>query len=205
MKVSVSFLTSENIKEDLLKLDKTSTEYIHVDVMDGNFVEKVNEPYEEMKDLVLNKKFDVHLMVSDPLPYILKYKDLNTKYITIHDEIDEDVFKLLNTIKSYGINCGIAINPSTPVEKIEKYLNVVDLILIMSVVPGKGGQSFIEESIEKVNRVREMIKKSNKNIIINVDGGINDTTVKKVLNADMVVSGSYVLNGNYEERIQSLM
>ena len=205
MKVSVSFLTSENIKEDLLKLDKTSTEYIHVDVMDGNFVEKVNEPYEEMKDLVLNKKFDVHLMVSDPLPYILKYKDLNTKYITIHDEIDEDVFKLLNTIKSYGINCGIAINPSTPVEKIEKYLNVVDLILIMSVVPGKGGQSFIEESIEKVNRVRKMIKKSNKNIIINVDGGINDTTVKKVLNADMVVSGSYVLNGNYEERIQSLM
>ena len=173
--------------------------------MDGNFVEKINEPYDEMKDLELNKKLDVHLMVSEPESYILKYKELNTEYITIHDEIDKDKFELLEVIKSYGIKCGIAINPATPVENLEKYLNVVDLILIMSVVPGKGGQSFIEESTKKVDKVREMVNKTGRDILINVDGGIKDNTIDKVRNADMVVSGSYVLNGNYEERIRSLM
>ena len=202
MKVSVSFLSSNNIKEDLLKLDKTNLDFIHVDVMDGEFVERVNEPFDDIKNISLSKRLDVHLMVKDPLPYILKYKDLNTEYITIHHEIDKDVFKLLDTIKSYNIKCGIAINPNTNVEVLEKYLDKIDLILIMSVYPGKGGQEFIDDTVYRLNKVKEMVK--NKNIVINVDGGINKESIPKVQKSDMVVSGSYILNGNYEERIESL-
>lgn len=206
MKVSVSFLTSNNIKEDLLKLDKTNAGYIHVDVMDGKFVPAINEPYDSLKEIDLEKKLDVHLMVEDPLDYILKYSKLNTEYITIHHEINKDVFSLLDKIKSFNIKCGISINPDTDVSVLEKYLDKVDLILIMSVVPGKGGQSFIEESTDRINKVKDMIKNSNRDIVINVDGGINDKTIAKVSNADLVVSGSYVLNGDdYEEKIMSLM
>ena len=202
MKIGVSFLTSKDIKNDLEKLDKTSANYIHVDVMDGKFVEKINEPFLNIKDLKLNKPLDVHLMVEDPKDYILKYKDLNTEYITIHHEIKEDKIKLLHLIKSYNIKCGIAINPDTNINVLQEYLDHIDLILIMSVVPGKGGQTFIENTTNKLEQVKELNK--NKNIIINIDGGINNETVKKVIKSDMVVSGSYILNGNYEERINSL-
>ena len=202
MKISVSFLTSKNIKKDLLTLDKTSTNYIHVDVMDSKFVEKENEPFKELKGLNLSKPLDVHLMVEDPLSYILKYKDLNTKYITIHHEIDKNKIELLDIIKSYNIKCGIAINPDTDIEVLKQYLDKIDLILLMSVYPGKGGQSFIEETTKRIKKVKEMIK--GKNIIINVDGGINDKSISKVQQADMVVSGSYILNGDYEKQIKSL-
>ena len=202
MKISVSFLTSKNIKEDLLTLDKTSANYIHVDVMDSKFVEKENEPFKELKELNLSKLLDVHLMVEDPLSYILKYKDLNTEYITIHHEIDKNKIELLDIIKSYNIKCGIAINPDTDIEVLKEYLDKIDLILLMSVYPGKGGQSFIEETTKRIKKVKEMIK--GKNIIINVDGGINDKSISKVQQADMVVSGSYILNGDYEKQIKSL-
>lgn len=205
MKVAVSFLTSDDIRKDLLALDKTTTEFIHVDVMDGNFVPKINEPYDELKDIDISKKLDVHLMVEEPLSYIEKYSKLNTEYITIHHEIDGDVFSLLDKIKSLGIKCGISINPDTDVNVLKDYLDKVDLILIMSVVPGKGGQKFIESSVDRITRVREMINEVNRDILICVDGGINGETIDKAVLSDMVVSGSYVLNGdNYQERIDSL-
>lgn len=202
MKISVSILSSKNVKEDVLKLNKTTLDYIHIDVMDGKFVEKVNEPFNDIKNISLSKKLDVHLMVEDPIPYILKYKDLNTEYITIHHEIAKDKFSLLDTIKSYNIKCGIAINPNTNVEVLEKYLDKIDLILIMSVYPGKGGQAFIDDTTERLHKIKQMVE--NRDIIINVDGGINNETIFKIKNADMAVSGSYILNGDYEERIESL-
>lgn len=206
MKVSVSFLTSENIKEDLLKLDKTSTDYVHVDVMDGKFVSNANDPYDNLKNFSLEKKLDVHLMVEDPIGYIEKYAKLDPEYITIHHEIDKDVMILLDKIKSFDIKCGISINPDTDINVLKQYLDKVDLILIMSVVPGKGGQKFIESTPNKINQVRKMINEANRDIFICVDGGINNETICHVHNADVVVSGSYVLNSdNYQEQIQSLM
>lgn len=206
MKVAVSFLTSSDIRNDLLKLDETYAEYIHVDVMDGKFVPKVNESYEDLKALDLKKKLDVHLMVETPLSYIEKYAKLNTEYITIHHEISEDVFSLLDNIKSLGIKCGISINPDTDTAVLKNYLDKVDLILIMSVVPGKGGQKFIESTTNKISEVRKMIDEVNRDIIICVDGGINNETIGKVGDADIVVSGSYVLNSDdYQEKIESLM
>lgn len=205
MKVSVSFLTSKDIKSDILKLDKTSTDYIHVDVMDGKFVSNVNEPYDNLKDFSLEQKLDVHLMVEDPIGYIEKYANLNPEYITIHHEIDKDVMALLDKIKSFGIKCGISINPDTNIKVLKQYLDKVDLILIMSVVPGKGGQKFIEDTTNKVIEVRKMIDDVGRDIAICVDGGINDETISKVQGADIVVSGSYVLNSdNYQEKIESL-
>lgn len=205
MKVSVSFLTSKDIKSDILKLDKTSTDYIHVDVMDGKFVSNVNEPYDNLKDFSLEKKLDVHLMVEDPIGYIEKYANLNPEYITIHHEIDKDVMALLDKIKSFGIKCGISINPDANIKVLKQYLDKVDLILIMSVVPGKGGQKFIEDTTNKVIEVRKMIDDVGRDIAICVDGGINDETISKVQGADIVVSGSYVLNSdNYQEKIKSL-
>lgn len=205
MKVSVSFLTSKNIKEDLLILDKTATGYIHVDVMDGNFVPNINEPYDNLSELTLEKKLDVHLMVEDPISYIEKYAKLDPEYITIHHEIDKDVMTLLDKIKSFGIKCGVSINPDTDINVLKQYLDKVDLILIMSVVPGKGGQKFIEDTTNKVIEVRKMIDDVGRDIAICVDGGINDETISKVQGADIVVSGSYVLNSDhYQEKIESL-
>lgn len=206
MKVSVSFLTSEDIKNDLLKLNKTSTDYIHVDVMDGKFVQKVNDPYNNLSELRSKKKLDVHLMVEDPLSYIEKYARLNTEYITIHHEIDKDVMSLLDKIKSFGIKCGISINPDTDINVLKQYLDKVDLILIMSVMPGKGGQKFIEDTTNKIVEVKKLIEEANRDIVICVDGGINDETISKVQTADIVVSGSYVLNSdNYQKAIDRLM
>lgn len=205
MKVSVSFLTSTNIKDDLINLAKTDTDYIHVDVMDGLFVPKVNEPYPDLKDLQLDKKLDVHLMVQNPLAYIEKYSKLNTEYITIHHEIDEDTENLLNIIKSNKIKCGISINPDTDVDVLKKYLYIVDQILIMSVVPGKGGQAFIEDTVGRIEKVRNMIQEVNRDIVINVDGGINSETIKKVRASDIVVSGNFILSSaDYQERIDLL-
>lgn len=205
MKVAVSFLTSENISCDLLSLDKTTADYIHVDVMDGKFVLRSNEPFEILKDINISKKLDVHLMVEKPLSYIEKYAKLNTEYITIHHEINQDVFMLLDNIKSLGVKCGISINPDTDVEVLKGYLDRVDMILIMSVVPGKGGQKFIESTTDRLSQVKRMVDEVNRDIVICVDGGINGDTIDKVELVDMVVSGSYILNSdNFQGKIDSL-
>lgn len=203
MKVAVSFLKSNYDKQTTIKkIEATDCDYIHVDVMDGEFVK------EKTEDLVqylqnTSKKLDVHLMVENPINYINIYKKLNTEYITIHAEISENVESLLNLIKSYNIKCGIAINPDTTIDSIKKYLPLVDQILIMSVYPGKGGQPFIPSTIAKV---QELAKIKN-DFIINIDGGINNTTINDLRNIglDMVVSGSYVCQSDdFQTQIDSL-
>lgn len=203
-KVSVSFLSSEDIIDDILEIESTSADYIHVDVMDGKFVKKKFLPFKVLDRMsyVSKKRLDVHLMVKDPTNFIEKYATLNTEYITIHIELG-DIDKYIEHIKSYGIKVGIAINPNTDISLLDKYYDIIDLILVMSVEPGLGGQKFIEETTSKIDMIKEKI--GIRNIVINVDGGINKETINKVTKSDIVVSGSYVVSSdNFEEKIESL-
>ena len=193
--VSISFLKEGNYKEHIKKINNTDADYIHFDVMDGKFVEKKNLPVKELLELVniSNKKNDVHLMVKNPLKYIEALSIVNVNNITIHYEI-ENLNKYIDLIKSYGIKVGLAINPETDVDKIIPYLNKINIVLVMSVHPGKSGQSFIESSVDKINKLREYIDDNNLNVKIEVDGGVCDLVLDKTTNADILVSASYLLD-----------
>ena len=208
MEVSVSFLSSKNPAKDLRLLNDTDCDFIHVDIMDGKFVKNKTMPFREMKKIseFTDKRLDVHLMVSKPLKYIKKYVKLNTESITIHVEIDDDINMLIKTIKSYSIKAGLAIKPNTNIRDLIPYLPYINMILVMSVEPGEGGQSFIEGSDKKIEEVRELLKEYKlSDIKISVDGGVNGDTVNKCRLADRVVSGSYIISSdNFSERIDSL-
>ena len=204
-KVSVSFLSSKNIIDDLIELESTDLDYIHVDEMDGKFVKNKNNPFKilDRMSYILTKRLDVHLMVKNPVKSIEKYATLNTEYITLHVELGDKLLDYFSLIKSYGIKCGLAINPDTDIESIKDYLDYIDLILVMSVVPGYGGQSFIEETTNRIKKIKDIIKK--RKILISVDGGINDVTKTNVNDADILVSGSFVIGSdNYQNQINKL-
>lgn len=207
MKISASFLSSKNIPQDLTKLNETDVDYIHVDIMDGKFVKGKTLPFKEMRHIYeyTSKRLDVHLMVEKPSLYIPLYAELNTEYISIHVEIEEDIVKDLELIKKYSLKCGLAINPDTSVKELVPYLPYLDSILIMSVVPGKGGQDFIPETVQKIKEVKALIDSYHMNIVINVDGGIKDSTKEFCRGVDILTSGSYIVNSdNFQEKISSL-
>ncbi len=207
MKVSVSFLSSNNVPKDIELLNNTDADYIHVDIMDGKFVKNKTMPFREMRHIgeFTSKRLDVHLMVNNPFEYIPLYAELNTEYITIHVEIEEDILKDLELIKSYSIKSGLAIKPDTKVSTLVPYLPYLDQILVMSVEPGMGGQDFIDGTQDKIKEVKALLDSYNIKAIINVDGGINDKTVEMCRDADMVVAGSYIIKGNnFQEKISSL-
>ena len=201
MLVSASFLSSKDIPKFLTKLNDTDINYIHVDVMDGAYVKNKTMPFREMKHIsdYTSKRLDVHLMVKKPLKYIDDYASLNTEYITIHKDIDDDLLKCLKEIKSYYIKAGIALKNEDEIKDIIPYLPYIDLILVMSVTPGAGGQAFQEEAVDKLKELK-ILKNEYKGkffFIINVDGGINNNTIAKVKDyTDMVVSGSYLADSN---------
>ena len=204
--LSVSILgIKENTKENIQKLDKLNIDYIHIDIMDGIFVKNKTWQYEEIKDYLNTKtKLDIHLMVSDIEKYINQFKNLNPNNITYHYEATKDNLKIINMIKNNNIKVGISIKPDTEINEIKHLLKYVDLVLVMSVEPGAGGQKFIENSTNKINKLYEIRKKYNYNYLIEVDGGINDTTKEKVKNADILVVGSFITSGNYEEQINKI-
>jgi ribulose-phosphate 3-epimerase len=204
MKIGVSILNSKDLKRDLELLNNTNCDYFHIDVMDNKFVTNKNDPYDILKyyENLYNKRLDVHLMCEKPLSYIDKYINLNTEFITFHVEIKEDIEKIIKHIKEYGIKVGLAIKPSTDIRFIEPFIDDIDLVLLMSVEPGYGGQKFLMSSETRIKELKDLIK--DKNILISVDGGIDNITKKYVKEADILVSGSYILKGNYEERIESL-
>lgn len=206
MLISTSFLSSKNIPDDLRKLDKTNTDYIHVDFMDGKFVPNKSLPFSELRNIYkfTDKRLDVHLMVKNPSRFIDDFATLNCEYITIHVEVDEDIEKVLSCIKEYGIKCGLAIKQETSVKDLVPYLPLIDLIIVMGVEPGAGGQAFLEETEEKLKEVRTLLTEYNSKALICVDGGINDITKDKCANADILVSGSYILNGDFQEQIDKL-
>lgn len=202
--IAVSIL---GIKEDKLnnykKIDDTSCDFIHLDIMDGIFVEnKVDFDF----NYEFNKKLDIHLMVKNVEEYINKYKILNPDFITFHIEVEEDIDKLIKILKDNNIKVGISIKPNTDINLLNKYLPYIDLVLVMSVEPGRGGQKFIEESTNRINYLKNLREKNNYSYLIEVDGGINYDTIYKVSNADIKVVGSYITNSdNYEEQIKTLI
>ena len=197
MKVSVSILSSSIKPADIVKiLDNTKADYIHIDIMDGKFVENKTWTISEIKKITSYSKLplDVHLMVENPSKYIEDYALLNTSYITFHYEAVKDIDKMINEIKNYGLKVGIAINPETDEKVLYPYLSKIDQVLVMSVHPGKSGQSFIENTPNKIENLKQEIINQNAKTIISVDGGINDETGKLCVDkgVDMLVSASYI-------------
>ena len=197
MKVGVSILSSSIKAEDIVKkLDGSSADYIHVDIMDGKFVENKTWTYNEVKKIVSYSSLplDVHLMVKDPAKYIEDYALLNTTNLIFHYEAVKDIEGMISLVKEYGLKVGIAINPDTSEEVIFPYLKDIDVALVMSVVPGKSGQSFIENTPSKIKNLKEEIIRQGVKTIISVDGGINNETglLCKEAGVDMLVSASYI-------------
>lgn len=206
MKISVSYLSSDNIAEDLRKLNVTNVDYIHVDVMDGWFVRNKSLPFKKLKDIhkYTNKRLDIHLMVKKPYKYIDDYATLNAEYITVHVE-SKHVDKALQMIESYGIKKGLSIKPNTPLDVLIPYLDNIDLILVMGVEPGRGGQKFIEDTVDRVKELKSLLKENKSKALISVDGGVNDVVAEKLKDVDILVSGSYVISSDdYQYQIYKL-
>ena len=205
MEISTSILNAKenNIIQTIYNLEIAHTDYFHIDVMDGRFVE--NDTSEKMRkyceylNQITNIPLDVHLMVKNIKEYIDSYSIFNPNIITFHYEActnDKEVEEYIKYIKDKDIKVGLAIKPDTKVEKIEKFLKDINLILIMSVQPGKGGQKFIDNTIEKIENVRDKIKKLGLETEIEVDGGINLDNIKKIKDskATIIVAGTSIIN-----------
>ena len=207
MKISVSILNSEDKKEMIKTLNNTNISYIHMDVMDGQFVPQRTLPYPELKELsgISTKKLDIHLMMNSPEEYIDNIKDLdNIENITIHLEIEKNIKEILSKIKSLGFKRGLSIKPNTDINKLVPYLDDIDLILVMTVEPGFGGQEFMHDCAMKIPVIKA---NAPENIIIQVDGGINNLTSKicTSLGANSLVAGSYIFNHHdYKSAVESL-
>ncbi len=209
MKISVSVLTLDftNLEKAFKPIAK-EVDYIHMDIMDAEFVPNISFGYSVVGAFrkLTDKPFDTHLMMMHPQNYIEQFVKAGSQYITFHVEADCDVVKTIELIKSYGIKAGISIKPKTSVEEIEKYLPLVDMVLVMSVEPGFGGQKFMPSAIDKVKRLKELKEANGYDYLINIDGGINGETAPCISNyVDLAVSGSYICNAdNPNERIEIL-
>lgn len=203
MKISGSILKIKNNQEKINELINSGIDYLHLDVMDGVFVENISLPYDECKKIISKIPLDIHLMVKDTKKYINEFIKLNPKYISFHIETD-NINECINIIKEKNILVGIAINPKTNIEKILPYLNLIDLVLIMSVEPGYGGQKFINDTLEKIKYLNEYRNENNLNFEIEIDGGININNIKNI-DSDIVVIGSGITNSeNYKNQVNKI-
>lgn len=187
-----------NLSEQLDILVENDIKYLHLDVMDGNFVPNISFGPGIIKSL--RKKydfiFDTHLMIVNPENYIENFKEAGCDIVTIHYEATKHPLRVLQQIRQMGMKAGISLNPGTPVEVLDYLWDELDLILIMTVNPGFGGQSFIESQVKKIKRIRELINKNNPEILLEIDGGVKTTNIERLLDLgiDLFVSGSDVFN-----------
>lgn len=208
--VSPSILSSDfaNLGRDIRMIEKAGADWVHIDVMDGHFVPNISIGIPVVKSIrkVTKLPFDVHLMIENPKKYIKAFADAGADIITFHFEAVErkDVVAIADYIKSLGLKAGISIKPKTNVEEIIEYIGYFDLILIMTVEPGFGGQQFISECAQKISILRQF---ADEKLVIQVDGGINSQTARVCtrLGANSLVAGNYIFNAeNIEEAIKSL-
>ena len=198
--VSASILSADlcNLEREIRRAEDAGCEYIHFDVMDGVFVNNISYGIPVLKSVskVAKALLDVHLMIIDPLKYIDDFAKAGADIITFHYESDSDCDKVIEEIHSCGKKAGISIKPGTPVSVLTPYLDKVDMILVMTVEPGFGGQGFIYETLDKIAELKSVLNERNINVPIEVDGGINDVTSVKcaVAGAVILVAGSYLFN-----------
>ncbi len=189
--------------------EDNGAEYLHFDVMDGMFVPSISFGMPVLKSIkkATNQVMDAHLMVKEPIRYIEDFKNAGADYVTVHLEACEDVHATIDKIIEYGMKVGLSICPDTPAEAVEEYLSKVNMLLVMCVHPGFGGQKFIPESLDKIKKIRAMITEKGLDVDIQVDGGIYLTNVKEVLDAgaNIIVAGSAVFNGDPAENTKKFM
>ena len=206
MKVAVSYLSSSDYEKCIKKINQTKADMLHVDMCDGKYVSANNFEMPKLKQILSKslKPLDMHLMVNNPSKYFADLKDLKVMSIAIHLDSSLHVLEDIKKIKSLNIKAGIAINPDQDVNLLMPYLPLIDHVIVMSVIPGRGGQKFIMETTSKLTKLSKLKEKYH--FLIEVDGGINSETIKLVKDtADIVVSGSYITNNNdYEKAIESL-
>ena len=210
--LSPSILSADfcNLGAQVKTVEETNTEFLHIDIMDGSFVPNISFGFPVIKALRKNSKmiFDVHLMIENPSKYIDEFVNCGADIITFHYEAERHIDRTVNYIKNKGCKVGIALNPATPVSVLKNILPSLDMVLIMSVNPGFGGQSFIEYSIDKIQEVKNLAKKLNKqNLLIEVDGGVDTHNIKSIVEAgaNVLVAGSAVFRENkIKENINAL-